>query len=775
MPDKHLRHHAVTGGLKIAIVYAVISFLWIVGSDSLLAAIVTDKTLFTRLSIIKGWVFVAITATILWLMVSRFGLMVGRREALWRALVENMPMLVWFKNPEGRYIACNHEFAQRKGKTEQDILGKTDFDLSSADDAGIDQIRDLETITRRQPTSYEQAFINTQSGKKLHLEIIKAPLHDESGELLGVLSIAHDISQQRATELALQETLRYNHLLFTDSRIPLIVMDTEILEYVDCNDAAVKIYGYSRREDVVGLNPLVVSAPIQYNGQASSELAPQMIALCLEKGEHQFEWLHQRRDGTQWDAKVHLMKFTHNGRTLVQFSLEDITALKATQAQLSYLAHHDALTHLPNRTLLLDRLKHTIKWASREQCQLGIMFLDLDRFKQINDTLGHDVGDQLLIDVADRMRNQVRSSDTVARMGGDEFVVLLETDVSPHSVEEVGRKLMDKLAQPFFIKGKEVLISASIGISLYPHDANTAEHLLECADMAMYRSKAAGRNQLFFYDESMSRRMRLRSEIEVALFGALDRAELQLHFQPQIELQTGKLAGIEALLRWQHPELGLLRPEQFLQVAEEIGLINSIGEWVLEEACHTLHQWQEQGLPIPFISINLSAKQLIRQNLVDTVASALTRHHLAPNQVELELTEAMLLDAGHNSKVLDGLRQIGVGLSIDDFGSGYSSLSDLQQWNVKRLKIAPRFINAGNESEKAAHIARTIVAIGNNLRLQVVAEGVETADQREKLLQIGCDAAQGYLIAQPMNRQSLEQWLADNIPEYSQTGTNAPT
>lgn len=759
MSDRPLRSLAITGALKITLLYAVLSLLWIAGSDTLLAALVTDKTLLTRISIAKGWLFVLFTALLLWLMVTRFGLLVGRREALWRSLIQNMPMLVWFKNPNGELIACNQAFADQKGCKEHEMLGESFYTLSSKAEADTDQIRDLEAVQRNTATRYEQLIELAKTGQMLQTEVVKTPLRDESGKLLGVLSIARDISQQRLIEQALQETLKYNQLLFADSRIPLVVMDAEVAEYIDCNEAAVQIYGYQRREEVVGLNPLVVSAPTQYNGQPSTELAPQMVAICLEQGEHQFEWLHERRDGTQWDAKVHLMKFVHNGRTLVQFSLEDITALKATQAQLNYLAHHDSLTRLPNRTLLLDRLRHTLTWATREKQQVGVMFIDLDRFKQINDTLGHDVGDQLLIEVAERMKKQVRASDTVARLGGDEFVVLLESDANAPSAEAVGYKLMDRITQPFLIKGKEVFISASIGISFFPNDANNAEHLLECADMAMYRSKAAGRNQLFFYDESMGRRMKLRSEIEGTLLGAIERQELQLFYQPQIQLQTDSLAGVEALLRWQHPKLGLLRPEQFLQVAEEMGLINRVGEWVLEEACRTLHQWQAQGLPVPFISINLSAKQLLRQNLVDTVANTLERHQLTPGQLELELTEAMLLDAGHNSKVLDGLRQLGIGLSIDDFGSGYTSLADLQQWNVKRLKIAPRFINGGAETEKADHIARTIVAIGNNLHLQVVAEGLETQDQKDRLMQIGCDAAQGYLIAQPMNRTELENWV----------------
>ncbi|HCY15138.1 MAG TPA: hypothetical protein DHV21_04035 [Curvibacter sp.] len=439
----------------------------------------------------------------------------------------------------------------------------------------------------------------------------------------------------------------------------------------------------------------------------------------------------------------------------------DITERKTSEHQIAFLAYHDALTGLPNRVLLEDRLQQAMAHADRSQTRLALLFLDLDNFKQINDSLGHATGDTLLQEVAVRLGECVRDTDTISRQGGDEFIILLSDLQDPDASLPVLAKIIGRLQDPFMADGNELSTSVSIGVAIYPTDGRDFESLRKKADMAMYRAKEAGRNTYRFFDEAMNFEAVEHLVIRNGLRRALERDELVLHYQPQIDLVSGRIIGAEALIRWQHPELGLVSPARFIHIAEESGMIVPIGEWVLNTACRQAVAWQQAGLPELVVAVNLSAVQFRRGNVEQDVVSALERSGLAPTLLELELTESILIqNVEQVLATVKGLKRLGVKLSIDDFGTGYSSLSYLKRFDIDKLKIDQSFIRDLATDPDDAAIVHAIVQMAHSLNLQAIAEGVENAAMLQQLRDFGCDEAQGYYFARPMPAEEFERYLA---------------
>ncbi len=439
----------------------------------------------------------------------------------------------------------------------------------------------------------------------------------------------------------------------------------------------------------------------------------------------------------------------------------DATERKAAEQRITDLAHYDSLTGLPNRALLADRMKVAIKRAARQSTRLAVLFVDLDRFKPINDSLGHEVGDKLLKVVAERMKDSVRSVDTVSRVGGDEFVVLLSEIETSEDAARVAEKLINALSQQYKIEEHELLLTASIGICIYPDNGTESGILLRNADASMYSAKEAGRNRYQFYSEEMTARAIERLSLERDLRGAAERGEMFLAYQPQIELATGRVIGTEVLMRWLQPVQGLISPLRFIPVAEDSGLILAIGEWALRESCRQARLWRDQGLLDVCISVNVSAVQFRQTDFVTIVERALKDSGLSPEKLELELTESVVMQGAEPA--LGKLRQLealGVKVAIDDFGTGYSSLSDLRQFTVDRLKIDQSFVHDLPGNVDAEAIAAAIVAMGLSLGMRTIAEGVETEAQAAFLQQISCKEGQGYLYAWPMTTGEFEAWMA---------------
>jgi diguanylate cyclase (GGDEF)-like protein/PAS domain S-box-containing protein len=438
----------------------------------------------------------------------------------------------------------------------------------------------------------------------------------------------------------------------------------------------------------------------------------------------------------------------------------DITARKMTEQRVHHVAQHDVLTGLPNRSLLQDRLGQAVAWANRSGHPVWVMLIDLDRFKFVNDSMGHKAGDVLLMTVAARLRASLRDTDTVARLSGDEFVVILSEHTEQPLSKDVVQRLMDSVAQPVLLGAKEFFVTCSIGVAAYPGDAAAADSLIEHADIAMYRAKKLGRNNFQFYTPAMNEESQERVRIESALRNALERKEFVLHYQPQVDLKTGRIVGMEALIRWQHPELGMVPPGRFIGIAEETGLIVPIGAWVMRTAAAQNKAWQDAGLGQLRVAVNLSARQFGAADLLPGIERVLLETGLDPACLELELTESLFMsDVTPAVELLHRMKALGVQLSIDDFGTGYSSFSYLSRFPIDVLKIDRSFVNDLHVDANDAAIVASIIALAHNLRLSVIAEGVETVEQLDYLRHQGCDEMQGYYFSRPLPDLEFEQLL----------------
>jgi diguanylate cyclase (GGDEF)-like protein len=442
----------------------------------------------------------------------------------------------------------------------------------------------------------------------------------------------------------------------------------------------------------------------------------------------------------------------------MQYSIER----KRYQEQLEHQANYDALTGLPNRNLLRDRLKQAVH-SQRNARAIAVVFIDLDHFKFINDSLGHSAGDKLLQKMADRLRSAVRDGDTVSRLGGDEFILVLNGQHTEDIIFRAMQRIAGKVNEPITIDGRELIVTCSAGICLYPQDGTDVDTLLKNADAAMYRAKEHGRNNFQFYTAEMNLLVNERLSLETSLRRALERDELLLHYQPKLDLKTGRIVGVEALVRWQHPEWGLIPPDRFIPLAEETGLIVQIGEWVLRTACVQNRAWQDAGLPPVVMSVNLSPRQFRQDALFRSVARILSETGLRPDHLEMEITESMVM---HNAEasiaILKGLREIGVHLSVDDFGTGYSSLAYLKNLPIEILKIDRSFVHDinGASGKKDGVLAQAIISLGHSLKLKVIAEGVEEEGQLEFLKAHHCDEAQGFLFSKPVPPENCGLLLA---------------
>ena len=496
----------------------------------------------------------------------------------------------------------------------------------------------------------------------------------------------------------------------------------------------------------------------------------------LETGVWQGEVLGRRKNGEVYPVWSSISRATYGpGETLLVSVFSDISAAKQYESSLQHLAHYDALTQLPNRVLFRERLTDMLARAERHGNVLALLFIDLDRFKPINDTLGHQAGDELLQRVAERLAACVRASDTIARLGGDEFTVLLDELHSPDEAGIVARNILDALERPYILSGQAQYISASIGIACYPSDSIEAETLLRQADMAMYRAKQEGRNGYRFFAPEFNLQASERLFMANSLRAALEREELKLVFQPSVNLATGKVTGIEALIRWEHPEKGTILPSRFISLAEESGLIEPIGEWVLREAAGRARKWKEAGLFSGRIAVNLSPRQFRRSDLAGRMLAVLAEVGLAPRDLEFEVTEGMVMEHPERAvRVLEELSAAGVSVSIDDFGTGYSSLAYLKRFPVHCLKIDRSFVSGLPEDRSDRSLTRAVVAIAKSLGLSVIAEGVENKAQADFLRWIRCDFAQGHYFSKPLEAEALEAFLRADVARILPADTPPP-
>lgn len=540
--------------------------------------------------------------------------------------------------------------------------------------------------------------------------------------------------------------LRLADLVFHGTSEAIVVTgpDKRILEV---NDAYLETTGYGR-EEVLGKTPALVSS-----GHHPPEFYQAMWAAIGRDGHWSGEVWDRRKGGEVYPQWLTINAISDERGVVSHYVgiFQDVTRQKQAEQQLHDLAYRDPLTDLPNRLLFRDRLEHQITLCQREKSQMAVMFLDLDRFKNVNDTLGHDIGDQLLIETAERLSSRVRRSDTVSRLGGDEFTLILPGIMTPGHVSSLARDIIAELQRPFELAGNEVFVGASIGISLFPQDGEDFVTLTRHADAAMYQAKSAGRGQYRFFTASLNERLQRRANLETGLRTALEKDEFCLVYQPKVDVVSRQVKGFEALLRWRSPQLGPVSPAEFIPLAEDTGMIIDIGAWVLETACREARSWQEAGHAGLHVAVNLSARQFQYKSLVAEVEGALRRERLPAAALEIELTETLLMsDVETSLKVMEALRELGLSIAVDDFGTGYSSLAYLKRLPIQTLKIDRSFVNEMTEQSDDASIVQAILSLARRLQLGVVAEGVETLRQHELLLAGGCDVAQGFYYARPI-------------------------
>lgn len=544
-------------------------------------------------------------------------------------------------------------------------------------------------------------------------------------------------------------------LNFIDTTNDLIHSSTPDGKFIYVNRAWQQALGYTL-EELAGIQ-LWELIPYANRLQFMKELK-----LMMEGGnDYLLETMFTTRDGRQVAVEGNVTCSYENGRPVAVWGIfRDITDRKQVEEQLYHLAHYDILTNLPNRVLFIDRLKQAKAHAHRAKTHMAVLFLDLDRFKIINDTLGHPVGDRLLQSAAKRLSLCVREIDTVARIGGDEFIIILENLKDISVAEKIAHKVLSTLSSPHMIDEHELFITASIGISMYPDDDEDLDNLVKKADVAMYSAKGQGNNTFKFYDPRMDENAHKRFVLENGLRKALEKKEFCLYYQPKVDIITGGITALEALLRWEHPDLGLLSPAEFIPLAEETGLIIPLGEWVLNQACAQNKEWQTRGLFHMRVAVNLSGYQLQQNDFLEVVKNALEQTGLDSQYLELEITETVIMqNPDFTVSVLDELRNMGIHISIDDFGMGYSSLSHLKRFSVNTLKIDKSFVRDVEENVTDAAIATAIIAMGNSLNLRVTAEGVETEGQFSFLKETMCDEVQGYLFSKPIPPEEVVEFM----------------
>jgi diguanylate cyclase (GGDEF)-like protein/PAS domain S-box-containing protein len=682
-----------------------------------------------------------------------------RAEADLRKLgrvLEQSPASVLITNTAGIIEYVNPRFESVSGYSAAEAIGRNPRFLKSGDKTK-EEYHDMWDGLKA-GKEWRGVFHNRRKDGTIYWESASiSPLRDDRGNITHFIAIKEDITAQKRAE----DQLRMNATVFETTAEGIMVTD-EDNRIKTVNPAFTRITGY-RQEEVVGRSPGILSS-----GRHSKSFYESLWESVSQTGYWTGEVWNRRKDGSVFPEWLSISAILNENGIAKEYVavFSDITKHKADEEQILYQANYDALTGLPNRSLLSDRLSQGIASAHRESWKLAVLFVDLDHFKVVNDSFGHVMGDELLQLVAARIKACLRESDTVARFGGDEFIILLQDINEMNAVAHIATVINDSLARVFSLYGREIYIGASIGITIYPDDAMNADSLLRNADMAMYQAKEHGRSTYQFFTTSMQQQTLDRQQLELDLRQAIKRNELEIYYQPVVKAKLNKVDSVEALLRWNHPRRGLISPSVFIPLAEDFGQIGIIGEWVIRGACEQLKQWHMAGLSELKLAINLSSRQRELGLKADYLKQVLDETGISSDFLTLEMTESLLMrDTEDAMTWLSSFKALGVKLSVDDFGTGYSSLSYLKRFPVDVLKIDRSFVSGLPEDQEDATLVKTIVAMANSLNLGLVAEGVETVEQANFLLDVGCDNLQGFYYAKPMKADSLINWLKSEMLE----------
>jgi len=642
---------------------------------------------------------------------------------------------------DGRFITANTTLARMLGFDSVEEL----LQRSLADDIYIDREQRDDLIRRFEPRGYAsdcELQWRRKDGSPMWVQLNAHAIKSAKGTLY-FEGFVYDITERKRAE----EMLRTQSAAMTASMDGIAIVN-ERLEFTYLNDALAKLYAFPSPHHMLGLPLLDLFDPAD-----AERISNFILPVVHQRGRWRGEMTGKRGDGITFPQEISLTAIDGGGVVIV---VRDVTERTYAEEQIKHLAYHDALTGLPNRLLFKDRLTVALSHAQREHTRLAVLFLDLDRFKVINDSLGHNIGDQLLQAVAARVQSCVRESDTVARLGGDEFTIMIPSLVRSEDAAPVAQKILEAVRYPFHLDGREFYITTSIGISLYPEDGMDAETLIKNADTAMYQAKEQGRDNYQLFNAYINAKALQRIALEHGLRRALLNDEMKVHYQPIFDFRAGKIVGMEALLRWTHPDMGPIPPSVFIPLAESTGLMSPIGQWVLRTACRQAKEWHDQGFRNLSLAVNLSVTQLQQPDLVARVREVLEETGLPPRLLELEITESSAMQSPEASvRTLYDLKKLGIRISLDDFGTGHSSLSYLKRFPIDTLKIDQSFVRDINSDPDTAAIVTAIIAMAHSLRLKVIAEGVEFSEQASFLKHYSCDQMQGYLIKAPVGAEEF--------------------
>jgi len=673
-------------------------------------------------------------------------------ERHFRVLVETSGDVIWSVDADGRYTYINGAVEAILGYKAEEVIGRPITDFTHATSA-LALAEEFQKMKQTGARLHVQGEYLHRTGRLVYLSINALALNDSDGNFIGATGTAADVTGIKAAEIRLGQTLAEQHAILDAATVGIAFVQCG--EIVRVNAELEKMFGYSRGK-MTGMaihNLYAVEGSQMWVSNVDNVVASGHV--------YEADQMFRRQDGGRFWC--HLAVRAIDEGSLPDGAIwvtQDISERKQKEQLIEHVAHHDALTGLPNRLLLRDRLEQAIKHAARMRAKTAVLFLDLDRFKIVNDTIGHDGGDQLLRIVTERLRLCVRAEDTVARQGGDEFIVVLPEIYAAADVERLAEKILAEIAKPISILDSDFYVTGSIGISLYPDHGDDVQTLLKHADAAMYHAKELGNDTCRMFSEELNLLALEEARLESALRVAIDREQLQLYYQPRIDLTSGRINSLEALLRWNHAEMGWVSPDRFIPVAEQAGLIGRLGDWVLRRACTDMTYLSGLGFREVGVSVNISHRQFSQPGLVDEVSKVLQEFDFDPRRLELELTEsAIAQDADQAVQVLRSFEALGINLAIDDFGTGYSSLSHLKRFPIRTLKIDRSFIDGLPKEDDDAAITLAIIAMAKRLKMKVVAEGVETDAQRQFLARQRCDEGQGYVFSRAVPLSQIEEIL----------------
>ena len=675
----------------------------------------------------------------------------------WKSIIDNMVNIFIQTDKDGNIIKASPSIKNILGYEPNEVIGKNII-IFWADRDKAKNLRDNFLKNRQPPKEIIEKFRH-KNGTMLYLENFIKPRYDHNGNYIGSDNIARDITQQLKSQKALEV---YENVIKNTSEGIMITDKNNHIVFT--NKAFFDITQYEEK-DVLGKNPSILKS-----GVHTKKFYKNMWESIIKNGKWKGEiWNKHKDDGIYPELlSINTLK-NKNGEIENYIAIfTDISEIKKSEAKMRSMAMHDSLTGLPNRTMMSSMMSHSIKSTKRQQELMAIMFIDLDNFKTINDNYGHKEGDNVLIETAKRLKNVLREEDIVYRFGGDEFIVTLEHIKNSEDIAKVARKLNQSLQIPYQTNDYTFYISCSIGIAIYPNDASNVDELIKNADAAMYQAKNKGKNRYSFYSHKLGKQIQEELHIENLLRKSVENSEFEIYYQPKIDTKTLHITGLEALLRWNSREKGVLSPAKFIPIAEKTRLIIPLGNWILLQACKQIKKWHDNKIYSGNISVNISGVQLDNKNFVNSIKNVLKESGLSPYYLDLEVTESVLMnDLKHWSNTLDEIRDIGIDISIDDFGTGYSSLSYLRELPVDELKIDKSFINDIPDDKDACAIVKSIISLAKTLSYKTVAEGVEKKEQQKYLVENGCDIIQGYYYSKPLSATDMEDFLKSWHPKQS--------